>query len=82
MINTEQNYYDSEAYFERLRIKNKIVCSYSRFESFTEAQPNVAASEQYTIVPHAWCSHDRVYVIDEEGICTTYILVDETKELN
>lgn len=75
-----QQYFDSEEYYERLRIKNKIICSYSRLESFLQAQPNVVAAEQYTIVANMSCPHNYVYVYDEEGICTTYILVEEAKE--
>lgn len=75
---TQNEYY--EEYKQHLRIKNKIVCSYSRELEFTDAVEVVQAAKQYTVIAHTWCAHNTIYVFDEEGFMTTYILVDETKE--
>lgn len=73
----QQPFFDIEEYREQLRIRNKIICSFSRLESFLEAQPEVSAANNYTIAADVFCPHNQVYFFDDEGICTVYVLVEE-----
>lgn len=72
--------FDAEEYAEHIRLINKVVCSFSRVASFTEAVEQLSATIKYTVVADIYCSHNTIYLFDEEGFMTTH-LIDDTKEL-
>lgn len=71
------NYEDRELYSQHLRVINKIVCSYSRYEAFVAAVSEIGAASKYTVVADKHVSHNVVYHFDEEGVVNTHHIVDE-----
>lgn len=68
---------DRELYKQHLRIINKIVCSYSRYEAFVAAIDQIGAAEKYSVVAEMYCLHNVMFHFDEEGVMNTYYLTDE-----
>lgn len=64
-------------YNDLLRVKNKIICSYSRYTEFVAAQQNVLAAAKYEIEANPWCKHECVFLFDEEGFMSTFYINDE-----
>lgn len=68
----------AEEYREHLLVKNRVICSFSRFESFSAAVDQIGAAAAYTVVAQPWVSHNTVYIYDEEGFMATFHISEGT----
>lgn len=74
----ELTFEERSEYKEHIRLTCRIVCSYSRLDAVEEALFGITSAAKYETTAHTWCRENTIYIFDEEGFCTTYLITEET----